>query len=212
MTRVLIVEDQKMAMENMVNYVESSKRYKLAGTLTNAAMAEIFCSSNPVDLILMDVCTEFDENGLDAAAVIKKRFPSIKIIIVTSMVEVGYLERARNAGAESFWYKDASSEELLDVMDKTMAGESIYPEKTPEVKLGLASSYEFTEAELKVLRLLVEGLSYEEIGEKLGIKATTVITHTNHMLDKTGYKNKLRLCIAVTNKKLIIPSSDEEFE
>ena len=68
------------------------------------------------------------------------------------MPEYSYLSRAREIGVESFWYKEEQRESLLDVMERTMAGESVYPDATPELQLGLASSYEFTERELEVLR------------------------------------------------------------
>ncbi len=100
----------------------------------------------------MDVVTRNGESGLDAAARIKRAFPQIKIIIVTSMPECSYLSRAREIGVESFWYKEEQRESLLDVMERTMAGESVYPDATPELQLGLASSYEFTDRELEVLR------------------------------------------------------------
>ena len=73
MTRVLIVEDQRMAQENMESIIRSTDTYRLAGTLSNAADAELFCMSSGVDLILMDVCTAHDENGIEAAAIIKKK-------------------------------------------------------------------------------------------------------------------------------------------
>lgn len=82
MKRVLIVEDQKMVRDNMADYINASDEFTLAGTLSNAATAEIFCEKNHVDLILMDVCTENDESGLDAASSIKKHYPDIKIIIL----------------------------------------------------------------------------------------------------------------------------------
>ncbi len=96
MTRVLIVEDQKMAQENMEAIVRSSENYTLAGIIPNAADAELFCMRETVDLILMDVCTARDENGIEAAAVIKKKFPKIKIVIVTSMAEHTFIEKRRS--------------------------------------------------------------------------------------------------------------------
>jgi two-component system vancomycin resistance associated response regulator VraR len=144
MIRVLIVEDQKMAQENMESIIQSNENYALAGVIANAADTELFCLRSNVDLILMDVCTARDENGIEACAVIKRKFPRIKIIIVTSMAEHTFIEKAKAAQADSFWYKDASCAELLTVMDQTMAGEHIYPDKTPEVKLGLTTSYELT--------------------------------------------------------------------
>ena len=65
----------------------------------------------------MDVVTRGGESGLDAAERIKRTFPQMKIIIVTSMPECSYLSRAREIGVESFWYKEEQRESLLDVMD-----------------------------------------------------------------------------------------------
>ena len=73
MTRVLIVEDQIMAQENMKSIIESSEKYTLAGIIGNAADTELFCMREHVDLILMDVCTNYDENGIEACAAIKKK-------------------------------------------------------------------------------------------------------------------------------------------
>ena len=114
MVNVLIVEDQRMARERLESYIASDGRYRLVKSISNAALAEMSCMQNQVDLILMDVCTEYDESGLEAAARIKKHFPHIKIIIITSMAECSFIDRARAAGAESFWYKDVSQEELLE--------------------------------------------------------------------------------------------------
>ena len=98
MIRVLIVEDQRMAREDMENYIQSSGRYCLEASITNAAMAETVCRQSRCELVLMDVCTENDESGLVAAEKIKRTMPQIKIIIVTSLVECSFIDRARKAG------------------------------------------------------------------------------------------------------------------
>jgi len=162
-----------------------------------------------VDLILMDVCTVRDENGIDACAVIKKKFPQIKVIIVTSMAEHTFLERAKAAQADSFWYKDASHGELLSVMDRTMAGEHIFPDKTPEVRLGLTTSYELTQPELDVLRALMQSTSDEDAANMLGCTKANIRWHLGKILDKTGYRTRMELLIAVASKNLIIVSPDK---
>ncbi len=210
MTKVLIVEDQKMARDSMVGYVEASEGYTLAGTLKNAGSAEVFCAGHAVDLILMDVCTDHDESGIEATAIIKKRYPSIKVIIVTSMVECSFLERAKEAGADSFWYKETETQELLEVMNRTMAGESVYPEKTPEVRLGLTTSYHLTGTELLVLRTIMESSNYQEAADKIDCTERNIRFHLNNILDKTGYRNRFELCMAVSQKKLIIVNPDKE--
>ena len=208
MNRVLIVEDQKLTREYLENYVDKLDGFCVCGSIVNASMAEIFCETNDVDMVLMDVCTQHDEDGIDACAVLKRNFPSVKVIIITSMIECGFIKRAKNARADSFWYKDEETPELDEVMKRTAAGESVYPDSTPTVKIGLADSSEFTNSELKVLRLVAEGMSYDEMAQRLSISVGTVKYHITNMLQKTGFTNKTRLAIAVTNKKLIIPKPD----
>lgn len=212
MIRVLIVEDQKMAQENMEAIIRSSENYTLAGTIPNAADAELFCMRSHVDLILMDVCTARDESGIDACAVIKKKFPHIKIIIVTSMAEHTFIEKAKQAQADSFWYKDASRGELLTVMDQIMSGETVFPDKTPEVKLGLTTSYELTNAELDVLRALMQSTSDEDAAKMLSCTKSNIRWHVSRILDKTGYRTRMELLIAVASKNLIIVTPDKALE
>ena len=212
MTKVLIVEDQRMAQENMEAIIKASENYTHAGTIPNAADAELFCLRSDVDLILMDVCTARDESGIEACGIIKKKFPHIKVIVVTSMAEHTFLEKATEAHADSFWYKDASNGELLKVMDQTMAGERIFPDKTPEVRLGLTTSYELTNAELDVLRALMQSTSDEDAARMLNCTKANVRWHVSRILEKTGYRTRMELLIAVAQKNLIIVSPDKVLE
>lgn len=204
MINVLIVEDQRMMRENMESYIRQNGRYCLAASIANAGLAEMSCVQYPVDLVLMDVCTENDESGFEATRKIKSRFPGTKVIIVTSMLDCGYLTRAREVGADSIWFKDASQDELMSVVERTMKGESVYPDKTPQVRLGNTTSYEFSEAELRVLRLLVEGMTYRQMADALGVTVDTVKAHISSMLSKTGFSSKTKLAAVVISKRLIV--------
>ncbi|OQC00869.1 MAG: Response regulator protein VraR [Firmicutes bacterium ADurb.Bin099] len=204
MVNVLIVEDKIMPRDCMEGYIKSSDRYSLVASITNAGMAEMTCMCYPVDLILMDVCTENNESGIKACSVIKRYFPDIKVIIVTSMADSSFITKAREANADSFWYKEVSENELLDIMDRTMSGESVWPDKVPEVQIGKASSCEFTQREMEVLRLIVRGLTDAAIAEELYISITTVRTHIRELLKKSGYSNRVRLACDVINKDLIV--------
>ena len=204
MINVLIVEDQRMMRETMENYIKQKEGYRLAGSLAGASLAEKFCAVNPVDLVLMDVCTESDESGFEATKVLKAQFPKVKVIIVTSMLDGSYLNRAREVGADSIWFKDVSRDELMTVVERTMNGESVFPDKTPEVRLGNTTNYEFSEAELRVLRLLVEGMTYRQMAEALGVTVDTVKAHVSSMLSKTGFSSKTKLAAVVISKRLIV--------
>ena len=204
MTNVMVVEDQAMPQQLFELLIRSSGRYRLLYSIENAAMAEVYCLGHPVDLILMDVCTALGESGLEAAERIKRSYPQIKIIIVTSMPECSYIDRARAAGVESFWYKEFSPEGILEVMDRTMAGESVYPDAPPPLRVGAASSRDFTDRELQVLRELISGDPDEEIAARLGMSVWTVRSHIRHMLEKTGFDSRTRLAVVARETGLVI--------
>ena len=204
MYNVLIVEDDPMARKLMEIFVSSSDGYQLVPSLDSAAMAELYCMTNPVDLILMDVCTAMDANGIDVAGKLKKRFPHIKIIIITSQPECSFIDRAKAVGVDSFWYKSATAEEILNVLDRTMVGESVFPESTPVLHIGNADSSEFTDRELEVLRLVVAGETDAAIAEKLYMSLRTVKHHIQSMKDKTGFRNRTELAVRARAKGLII--------
>lgn len=113
--KVMIVDDQYIARQLFEMYIKSSEKYKLVMQVDSAALATKALEGNPVDLILMDILMSDGSNGLSAACEIKKFRPEVKIIAVTSMPETSWLTRAREIGIDSFWYKEASKETILQV-------------------------------------------------------------------------------------------------
>lgn len=206
----MIVEDDPMAQKLLEIFISENSGYQVAHIIESAAMAEFYCMTHQIDLILMDVCTAMNVSGLEAAEKIKSRFPNIKIIIITSQPECSFIDRARAAGVESFWYKTASAEEILTVMDRTMAGESIYPDNTPSLKLGVADSGQFSDRELEVLRLVVAGETDAAIAEKLFISVRTVKQHIQSMRDKTGFRNRTELAVRARESGLVINEQKSE--
>ena len=191
--QVLIVEDQEMPRQLLEIFIGQNKNYQHMGSTSNAILAVDLCRLKKVDLILIDVCTDLGSSGLDAAEEIKQEFPEIKIIIVTSMPEFSWLNRARMIGVDSFWYKEAHKDSTLEVMDKTMNGERIFPEETPCVAIGNTNNYEFTRRELEILKELITGDSNAKIGERLNVSAGTVKRHIENMLNKTGFHTRTEL-------------------
>ena len=192
---VVIAEDYKMVREVFAATVRASDNYRLAAAFPTAAEALDWCRVSPADLVLMDVLIPGSISGLEAARAIKALRPETKIIIVTSMPELSFLRQAREIGVDSFWYKEVQEQPLLEIMDRTMAGESVYPSASPVVAMGNASSADFTEREAEVLRELVSGAGNREIAAQLGITENTVKMHITNMLQKTGYHSRLELAV-----------------
>ena len=206
---VLIVEDQKIPRELFEIYVGSSERFSLLLSIPNAAAALPVCRTARVDLILMDVMTELGSSGLAAAEEIKREFPGIRIILVTSMPEYSWLSRARAAGVDSFWYKDGQKEGLLDVMERTVAGERIYPDETPLIRIGNTTNRDFTERELDVLKELTTGDTNAEIAERLCISVATVKSHIQHMMEKTGFRTRTELVAEARGLGIVIKDTKQ---
>ena len=209
--KVLLVEDDPLARQLIEMFISKSEGYSFEGSLMSAGLAEAYVSKRKIDLILMDVCTAMNSNGIDAAEGIKKKYPDIKIVVITSQPEYSYITRAREVGVDSFWYKTVIQDEFITLLDKTMAGEHIFPDTTPTLNIGAALSVEFTEKELEVLRLIVAGDRDSEIAEKLGISVNTVKTHLRAMMDKTGLRSRTSLAVRVRDAGFVIvePKEDE---
>ena len=203
MRKILIVEDQALARTYLCACVEKCTDCQVAGTLFRADAALQRCDEGPIDLILMDICTESDSDGLAAAESIKKIYPQIKIVMVTSMLEGRFLDRARRIGADSFWYKDSPSGDLVGVIEGTLSGKHFWPDGVPSVRLGNTLSCDLSDIE--TLRLLCEGKTNAEIAVKLNVGESSVRTYINRMLEKTGYTNRNRLMIAAVGKRMVVP-------
>ena len=205
MYKVLICDDQNISRRLFELFVSHSDRYEMVASIPSARAADTYCARFQVDLVLMDVVMKDGSDGLEAAARIKKSYPDTRVIIVTSMPEASYLERAKEIGADSFWYKELENEPLLEVMDRTMDGERVWPVAVPAVAIGMISSKDFTPSELMVLREVTRGSSNEEIAETLHLSVATVKTHINHMMQKTGFRNRTELAIEARVSGIVIP-------
>ncbi|MBQ6022684.1 MAG: response regulator transcription factor [Clostridia bacterium] len=194
-TRVMIVDDQAISRRMFEMCIEHSERYELAYSVKSAAVADIYLVNHDVELILMDILMNDGSNGLDAAEKIKKSMPEIRIVAVTSMVDTQFLTRARQIGVDSFWYKEADEVDILDVMDRTMAGESVYPDAPLAVRMGNIMSTDITGRELEVLREITSGASNAMVAQRLGITEGTVKVHVRNLLRKTGYASRTELAI-----------------
>ena len=206
--RVLIVDDQNMPRQLFESFVAASKNYVLAASLDTASVADIYCAAGEVDLIIMDVVMNDGTSGLEAAARIKASYPSIRIIIVTSMPDSAFLKRAREIGVDSFWYKEVQEAPMLEVMDRTMSGESVYPKKPPGVMLGSLPASELTKQQRSLLRHLIEGLSNREIAEKMFLSPNTVKDYLDDIMERSGIHSRTALVAQASRLGIVVSEAD----
>ena len=206
--RVVVADDQNISRGFFEMYVRAAIRYQLLAGLRSAKEAVAYVDEHETDLLILDIVMQNGMDGLTAAGIIKRKHPEVKIILTTSTSETSWEQKSREIGVESFWYKEYDEHSLLDLMDRTMAGESVYPEDAPKVPFGSVTRADLTERELDVLRELTGSLTNEEIAGRLGISANTVKRHIQNIMEKTGFESRLDL--AMNTKALGIVVHEED--
>ena len=207
--KVVIADDEMISRGYMELFIKPSKRYEIAAALPFAQDVIAWCKKHPQpDLIILDVMMSSGIDGLTAAGQIKQLYPQVRIIAATSMADTDWLEKARQAGIESFWFKTYSDVSLLEVMDRTMAGESVYPENPPEVMLGSLPAAYLTKQQRSMLRLLIEGLSNREIAEKMYLSPNTVKDYMDDLMERTGIHSRTALVAQASRLGIVVSEAD----
>ena len=206
--RVVVADDQNISRGFFEMYVRASNRYELTASLRTAQEAVDYVDAHETDLLILDVMMLEGIDGLTAAGRIKQKHPDLKIILTTSTSETSWEDKAREIGVESFWYKEYDDHSLIEIMDRTAGGESVYPEEPPQVSFGRISRSELTDRELDVLRELTGSLTNDEIADKLHISSNTVKRHLQNIMEKTGFASRLDLAMKARLLGLVIHEDD----
>ena len=203
MKKVLLVEQNPMARKLMELFIGSVPGYCVPVALDGAAGVESYCETYFADLLLIDVGTAIHSVGLEVLERVKAKNPKLKIMVMTDVPEFSYVSQARNHGVDSFWYKEPVAESLLNMMDRTLAGESVFPENVPVYPLGAALSDEFTERELQILKAVANGKIDAEIAEQLHLSVYTVKQHIQKIRRKTGFSNRTELAVRAIESGIV---------
>lgn len=111
MIKVLIVEDQQILLDTFTSAMRNYDDIRVVAAIADAGTADLACRTWHPDCVLMDICADGDILGIYATERIKKENPAIKVILMTGFPELNFLERGKEAGADSFLYKTSSMEE-----------------------------------------------------------------------------------------------------
>lgn len=189
-------------------YVRASSDYELVAGLRTAQAATEYVEDHDVDLLIMDVMMQEGIDGLTAASQIKQKHSEIKIVLTTSTSETTWEQKAKDAGIESFWYKEYDEHGLLEIMERTLSGESVYPSEPPKVTFGNITRADLTDRELEILRELTSNMTSEEIADKLNISTNTVKRHLQNIMEKTGFESRMDLAMNAKSLGLVVSDSD----
>ena len=199
--RVLIADDHpvvRTGLALMFQYEPDMEAVAEAGNGREAV--EMFRRHRP-DVTLMDLRMQ-EMDGVEAITAIRSEFPAARIILLTTYDGDEGIYQALRAGAQAYLLKDTPCEEILETVRVVHAGRK-HITKEVGAKLAQRTTYaELTERELEVLRLMVKGMSNQEIGEALCIAEGTVKFHVNHILNKMDVNDRTQAVIAALKRGL----------
>jgi two-component system response regulator NreC len=211
--RIVVADDHTLIRRGIVGLLDAQTDMQVVGEAGTAREVLERVAELIPEVVLMDISMP-DGNGIDAARELKKRFPSIQVLILTVHDREDYLFQALRAGAAGYILKGADVQDLLMAVRTVQGGEIyLYPSLTKKLLSDFvrraeagednASFDNLSEREREVLRLIAQGKTSPEIARILVLSPHTVQTHRDHIMEKLNLHRKADLIKYAIQKGLI---------
>lgn len=210
MINIVIADDQSIIREGLEFMLK--ERFNIVATVENGLAAHEICKENLVDIILMDIKMPI-MNGVEATKIIKRDFPNINIIILTTFNDDEYIFEALKNGASGYLLKDATMEKIEEAVIEVYNGGVLIQPNVARKMVDMFSQMtknhmeidkrvdELTPREKDIMIYLGKGKSNKEIGQVLFISEGTVKNHITSILNKLDLRDRTQLALfAVKNK------------
>ena len=192
--RVMLVDDHNVVRSGLATFLRAYDDLEIVGEAKNGLEAVHLCHEKQPDVILMDLMMP-EMDGIVATQAILAECPQIKIIAMTSFEDEKLVQGVLAAGAISYLIKNVTSDELAKAIRDAVSGK---PTLSPEAAKVLIQAtrptkqplVDLTEREQEVLKLVVQGLSNQQIADSLFISITTVKAHISNILSKLGVSSR----------------------
>ena len=190
MTDLLIVDDHEIVRAGIKRLVENTPNLNIVADLGSGEEAYQFLQKNTVDLIIMDVSMP-GKGGIETTNQIKKRYPKIKIIMLSMHDNAMIIEKAMKAGADGYILKNDLSDDLLNAVEKVMNNETIISASVDVNEFKDSLIKDLNNKEFEIFKSLASGEDLLSIAEKLNISYKTAANYQTSIKQKLNIKNIL---------------------
>ena len=212
--RVLLADDHALVRSGLRMVLEGESDIEVVAEAGDGAEALDLASAAEIDLAILDVSMP-RMTGLKVAAELRRRHPELRTLMLSVHENEQYFFEALKAGASGYVLKSAANRDLVDACRASMRGEPfLYPPALAAIARdyldGIARGEEppadvLTPREIEVVRLISEGLTSEEIAERLVLSAKTVERHRTNVLGKLKLRNRVELTRYAIRRGLVEP-------
>lgn len=203
MYRILLADNEEIFVTTLQTIFNSLPEHRVVGVLNNVDHLEEDVEKFKPDIIVMRTFFFLKNTGFTAAAKVKESYPAIKIIMMLDMAKYAHIEAAKKAGVDCCVVRSAKPNEFVSVLWRTMKGEHVFPNFSHQNMWG-PFKVNLTERELEIISYLCQNMSYDAIGQTLGVSKRTVTFHVSNILSKTGHKNVTGLILESAHKGYLI--------
>jgi len=207
--QVVIVDDHKLVTDCIGLFLKGAKDIEVVGVAHSGKEALDILKQVAPQVLLLDISMP-EMSGIELTEAIKKKYPDMRILILSMHSDYNNISDAIDAGADGYVPKDVSSEELVEAIETVSRGKNYFHSTiSDEIVKNYANKRQkstnmlpqLTKRELEVLQLFAEGFNNSEIADKLFLSVRTIESHKNHILQKTNMKNSVELIkFAIRNK------------
>jgi two-component system nitrate/nitrite response regulator NarL len=194
MTKIIIADDHQIVIDGIKSLLQSEVEIQIIGEAQNGKVLLESEHLTEADLVLMDLGMP-ELNGLEASKALRIAHPNIKILVLTTYADQRSIKDMVKIGVDGYVLKDSGKANFLEAISTIMAGEKHYDKRVTDVlmnsfnpkKSQSTTPTPLTEREKDVIRLIAEGLSTNEIANKLFLSAFTIETHRKNIFTKLGF-------------------------
>ena len=190
MTDLLIVDDHEIVRAGIKRLFENTPNLNIVADLGSGEEAYQFLHKNTVDLIIMDVSMP-GKGGIETTNQIKKRYPKIKILMLSMHDNTMIIEKAMKAGADGYILKNDLSDDLLNAVEKVMNNETIISASVDVDAFKDSLIKDLNNKEFEIFKSLASGEDLLSISEKLNISYKTAANYQTSIKQKLNVKNIL---------------------
>ena len=202
--RVLVVDDHSVVRQGLRMFLGLDTELDVVGEAANGQEALERARQLRPDVVLMDLIMPVMD-GITAIAALRLELPDTEVIALTSVLEDEKVIGAVRAGAMGYLLKDTHAEDLCRAIKAAAQGKvQLHPEAAARLMRELRApdpQEALTEREQEVLAVVAEGLSNQQIAQRLCIAEKTVKTHVSHLLAKLGAKSRTQLALHAWHKR-----------
>ena len=190
MTDLLIVDDHEIVRAGIKRLFENIPNLNIVADLGSGEEAYQFLQKNTIDLIIMDVSMP-GKGGIETTNQIKKRYPKIKILMLSMHDNAMIIEKAMKAGADGYILKNDLSDDLLNAVEKVMNNETIISASVDIDEFKDSLIKDLNNKEFEIFKSLASGEDLLSIAEKLNISYKTAANYQTSIKQKLNIKNIL---------------------